>query len=204
MVALREIWDFRIWYARPAIVVEDGPDRTLLYVPAGVSSQAPVDEQGQELRIYQRSWRLAKIQRGANWLLSFAFPRTPYAVILGFDSATDQLLEYYINLQAPLARTAVGFDTVEFLLDAEIPADRSDWGWKDEDELSEAVALGLFSAEEAAWFHHWGERAAEHVLLRVPPFDEDWSVWRPDPSWPAPELPDGWDAPVLGSDSQQT
>jgi hypothetical protein len=33
----------------------------------------------------------------------------------------------------------------------------------------------------------------EHILLREPPFDEDWSSWRPDPAWPAPELPTGWD-----------
>ena len=51
----------------------------------------------------------------------------------------------------------------------------------------------MFSEEDAAWFRYWGERAVEHVLLREPPFDRDWSTWRPDPSWETPELPTGWD-----------
>jgi uncharacterized protein len=31
------------------------------------------------------------------------------------------------------------------------------------------------------------------VLAGEPPFDRDWQDWRPDPRWPVPELPDGWD-----------
>ena len=71
--------------------------------------------------------------------------------------------------------------------------DRSSWAWKDEDELAEGVALGLFSEADASWLHHWGERAVEHLVLRQPPFDVDWEDWQPDPSWPTPELPPGWD-----------
>ena len=90
-------------------------------------------------------------------------------------------------------RSPAGFDTVEHLLDVTIPPDRSTWAWKDEDELAEAVDLGLFTDEDAAWFRYWGERAVEHVLLREPPFDEDWSTWRPDPAWDEPVLPADWD-----------
>jgi len=74
-----------------------------------------------------------------------------------------------------------------------IPPDRSTWAWKDEDELAEAIEGGLFTEEDAARFHYWGERAVEHILLREPPFDEDWTSWRPDPAWPVPALPAGWD-----------
>ena len=74
-------------------------------------------------------------------------------------------------------------------MDVRIPPDRSGWSWKDEDELAEAVGRGLFTAEEADWFHFWGERAVEHVLLREPPFDRDWSDWRPDPAWDGADLP---------------
>jgi hypothetical protein len=125
-------------------------------------------------------------------MLSFAFPDTPYAVILGYDD-DGRLFEYYVNLQTPLASSPAGFDTVEHLLDVTIPPDRSTWSWKDEDELEEAVASGLFTEEDAAWFRYWGERAVEHVLLREPPFDRDWSAWRPDPAWDAPTLPEDWD-----------
>ena len=69
------------------------------------------------------------------------------------------------------------------------------WRFKDEDELEEAVARGLFTRDEAAGFRAQGERAARRILERRPPFDRDWSSWRPDPSWPPPQLPPGWDDP---------
>jgi uncharacterized protein DUF402 len=191
-VAIRELWDGRVWYARPATVVRDDPNMTMLVVHPHAAAKEPVDHDGVPLRIPRTDWDLRDIRRGETWNLSFAFPDTPYAVILGYE-ATGDLREYYVNLQTPLARTTTGFDLVEHILDVTIPSDRSTWEWKDEDELAEAIDGGLFTEEDAAWFHHWGERAVEHILLREPPFDEDWSSWRPDPAWPAPELPTGWD-----------
>jgi len=32
-------------------------------------------------------------------------------------------------------------------------------------------------------------------VLADPPWPTGWEAWRPDPSWPVPELPPGWDAP---------
>ena len=82
-------------------------------------------------------------------------------------------------------------------LDVLIAPDRSSWSWKDEEELEEAVALGMFTHGDAAWFRYWGERAVEHVLLRLPPFDQEWERWVADPAWPLPELPVGWDVGPL-------
>jgi len=194
-VAIREVWDGRVWYARPAVVVMDEPNLQMFHVPPGVRCKEPVGADGTPLRIPTEEWTLADTDRGETGMLSFAFPDTPYAVILGFDGG--DLSEYYVNLQSPLVRSPAGFDTVEHLLDVRIPPDRSGWSWKDEDELAEAVGHGLFTEEEADWFHFWGERAVEHVLLREPPFDRDWSGWRPDPAWDAADLPGNWDlAPV--------
>jgi uncharacterized protein len=191
-VAIRELWDGRVWYARPATVVRDEPNVTMLLVPPQVIAKEPVGAEGEPLRIPTADWTLRDVERADNWNLSFAFPDTPYAVILGYG-ADGGFNEYYVNLQTPLARSSTGFDLVEHILDVTIPADRSTWAWKDEDELAEAVDGGLFTEEDAAWFHYWGERAVEHILLREPPFDEDWASWRPDPAWAAPELPAGWD-----------
>ena len=191
-VAIREIWNGRVWYARPATVVLDEPNLTMLLVPPGVQAKEPVDHLGAPLRIPTSEWGFRDTTRGDTWNLSFAFPDTPYSVILGYEP-TGELREYYVNLQTPLVRSPVGFDTVEHILDVTIVPDRTSWSWKDEDELAEAIEAGLFSEDEAAWFHFWGERAVEHVLLREPPFDEDWSAWRPDPAWDAPTLPPDWD-----------
>jgi hypothetical protein len=192
VVAIREIWDGKVWYARPAVVVRDEPNLQMLHVPPGVKCKTPVDPDGAPLRVFTSEWQLQDEERGASSMLSFAFPDTPYAIILGYDGE-GRLFEYYVNLQTPLEPSPAGYDTVEHLLDVTIPPDRSTWSWKDEDELEEAIGRGLFSEEDAAWFRYWGERAVEHVLLREPPFDEDWSSWRPDPSWEAPRLPEDWD-----------
>ena len=113
-------------------------------------------------------------------MLSFAWPDTPYAILL-LSEPDGSPRGWYVNLQTPLQRTPIGFDTVDHLLDVLIPMDRSSWAWKDEDELAEGVALGLFTEADAGWFRYWGERAVEHLVLRLPPFDEDWEDWRPDP-----------------------
>ena len=192
-VAIREIWDGRVWYARPAVVVRDDPNLQMFHVPPHVTCKTPVGHDGNPLRIPTEDWQLEDEQRSDTRVLSFAFPDTPYAVILPFDPE-GRLQSYYVNLQTPLARSTAGFDTREHILDVTIPADRSSWSWKDEDELEEAIEHGLFSDEDAAWFRHWGERAVEHVLLREPPFDQDWEGWEPDPAWDEPALPADWAA----------
>ena len=190
-VALRELWDGRVFEARPAIVVADDPAGAMFYVPSPVTCLQPVGEDGVALRLPAPAWRLEPVGWQHRRVLSFAFPDTPYAVLATWDAQTDAFDGWYVNLQDPLRRTEIGFDTRDHVLDVLIAADRSSWSWKDEDELAEALALGLFTEADAARFRWAGERAVEHVLLREPPFDEDWEDWRPDPAWDAlrPELP---------------
>jgi uncharacterized protein len=191
-IALRERWGPSIFEARAATVVQDLPAQTTLFVPAGVVCALPFDEEGIELRIPDRPWHLALRPRGDFGILSFAWPDTPYAILL-LQNSDGSPRGWYANLQLPLARTPVGFDSVDHTLDVVIAPDRSSWAWKDEDELAEAIALGLFTEADAASFRYWGERAVEHLVLRLPPFDATWEDWRPDPSWSTPELPPGWD-----------
>jgi hypothetical protein len=188
-VALREIWDGRVFEARPAIVVVDDPAGAMFYVPSVVSCLQPVGEDGVPLRFPARPWHLEPVEWHHRRVLSFAFPDTPYAVLAAWDAQTDAFEGWYVNLQDPLRRTEIGFDTRDHVLDVLIPPDRSSWAWKDEDELAEALALGLFSEADAEGIQWAGERAVEHVLLGEPPFDEDWADWRPDPAWDVPELP---------------
>lgn len=190
-VVLREVWDGRVFAARPATVVRDDPWQQVFLVPGGARIAMPIGGDGEELRVPDRPWRMEIRERGAHPVLSFAWPETPYSVILW--SRRDEGPAWYVNLQAPLARTSIGFDSTDHALDALVAIDGSRWEWKDEDELEEAVASGLFTEEDATGFRRWGERAVERIVLREPPFDEDWLSWRPDPTWPAPELPDGWD-----------
>jgi hypothetical protein len=57
--------------------------------------------------------------------------------------------------------------------------------WKDEDELEQAAAAGLLDAAAV--------RAEAQRVLEEWPFPTGWEHWRPDPAWPVPQLPEGWD-----------
>jgi hypothetical protein len=190
-IALREIWRHRVFEARPTIVVEDDRERTMLLLPGGVRCGVPIGADGRELRLPDWPWRLEVRPRGEQPILSFAWPDTPYSVLLW--TAEEDRRVWYVNLQDPLTRSSIGFDTVDHALDVVVELDRSSWRWKDEDELAEAVDRGLFTPAEASDFRDWGERAVERILSMEPPFDRSWDTWRPDPAWGVPELPEGWD-----------
>jgi predicted RNA-binding protein associated with RNAse of E/G family len=192
VVVLREVWHGRIWAARPLFVVHDRPDERSFYGFPGSRWMGPVDDQGQLMRLPVAQWHLAEHPwEEDDGILSFAWPDVPYAV-LGYWKQ-GHFAGWYVNLQDPLRRTAVGFDTRDHVLDVLVPTDGSGWRWKDEDELAEAVRLGLYSAEEAARFRDAGEAAVRRILEGEPPFDREWGGWRPDPAWGPLGLPPGWD-----------
>jgi uncharacterized protein len=192
-VALREVWRGTIFEARPATVVEDTPSQVILYVHPGARVAVAIDDDGRELRIPDRPWHLELREVRSSSILSFAWPDTPYAILLRRD-ADGRPRDWYVNIQEPLRRTVLGFDTVDHALDVVIALNRSSWRWKDEDELADAIAAGLFTHDEAGAFRAAGERGVERVVREEPPFDGDWAAWGPDPTWRQPELPPGWEA----------
>lgn len=189
-VALREIWDGRVFGATPARVVEDLGDRAMFYVAPGVW-KAPVGMDGRWLRLPIGDWTLEE-RAWTEHVLSFSFHGVAAATLLIWNEAWEPL-RWYINLETPPERSAVGIDYTDHALDVLVSIDRSTVTWKDEDELEVAVRLGLFRREDAAAFRRDGERAVERLVNRELPFDREWTDWRPDPSWSAPELPEDWD-----------
>jgi predicted RNA-binding protein associated with RNAse of E/G family len=190
-VAVREIWDGRVWSAMPAVVVEDGPDERRFFIPAGATMKYAVDRDGRELRLYADRWELAD-RAFSRSILSFSWPNVRHAVLALWE-ADWRFAGWYVNLETALGRDGRCYDFVDHCLDVLVPPDGATWSWKDEDELEEAVRLGIISAEETVALRTEGERAAHRVLEREPPFDRDWASWRPDPAWPVPTLPEGWD-----------
>ena len=187
---MREIWGDRVLAARPLRVVLDEADhRCFFFVPGTAWKNDPRDHG--EVRFLDGPWELEDLVRERP-VLSFAFPERAYAVLLTW-SPRWTFEGYYVNLQSPLRPWVLGFDYVDHFLDVRIPADRAGFSWKDEDELEEAVRRGLVSDGDARRIRLAGERAAAHVLGAEPPFDRDWTSWRPDPGWEPPPLPEGWD-----------
>ena len=191
-IVLREMWRGKIWSAKPEIVVHDKPASLALYLPAGTPWKKPVSREGIALRLTPEDWVLADSRMPIE-SLRLVTPGSSHSVLLLWSEGFHRFLTWYVNLELPLRRTAIGFDYMDQVLDIEISQDLKSWHWKDEDELVEAQALGLISAERAGEIRAEGERVIENMKSRKPPFDEHWDSWRPDPSWPIPELPGGSD-----------
>jgi hypothetical protein len=129
--------------------------------------------------------------------LLLAVPGAGHAALARWTPPPRAFAGWYINLQEPLRRTAVGFDTLDLALDVEVASDRSSWRWKDEDAFAEAVALGLIDPERAQAIRAEGERAIGLMRAGRPPFEVTWEDWTSDPGWPAPQLPAGWEIAAL-------
>jgi hypothetical protein len=110
-----------------------------------------------------------------------------------YQRADDQtVMMWYVNLEEPWIRTSRGFDSRDHGLDVIVAPDRSSWSWKDEDEMDRDITAGRLTPADVAAYRAEGERAAARIMRGDPPFDEDWTLWRPDPAWPVPILPPDW------------
>jgi len=182
VVALREIWHGRVWKARAWIVVEDTPERLLLWIPKSAQTMVPA---APAPAIPRGDWSLAEGSFGLS-ALRLTRPGASHS-ILHFFRSPGRFKAWYVNLERPLMRSDVGFDLVDLFLDISATRDGR-WRWLDEDELAEALDAGLIAVDEAAGVRVEGERVVEAW-----PFPTGWETWRPDPGWERPLLPHGWD-----------
>jgi hypothetical protein len=188
-VILRVVFRGHVRWAFPHVVVEDTPERVVLYVWPGAEGRwIARDDAGHNLERWGSGSPPDPHVWSWNRVLKTMQPGNAYSVDLFWDDSTGEFRWWYVNLQAPFVRSSLGFDTVDHALDIVIPADGR-WQWKDEDDLARCVELGLFSPAEAAEIRAEGER----VIARLPELiPTGWEDWRPDPSWPVPQLPAGW------------
>ncbi len=192
-VALRDVLWGRIWAARPVTVALDDDDGWMFYIPIGTTWFGPPSHEGAiRLKAPGAEWTLVERRWSEAHVLSFAWPGAGHAVLHFWDERWRPR-SWYVNVEAPLRRSEVGFDTLDHDLDVVIEPDRSSWRWKDEEDVAEGIALGVYTETNAEAFRMQGEAGLRRVLEREPPFDREWADWRPDPSWLAPVLPPGWD-----------
>ena len=172
--------------ALPYFVVRDEEDLVALYMPLGTVGMRPLFD-GRPIRGQaDRDWELREHARHTSNCLSLIRWGRAHCIELLWDE-TGEFDGWYVNLQEPLRRSQLGFESDDLILDIRVQPGGS-WAWKDEDELEEAVRLGRFTEEEARAIRAEGER-----VLAERPWPTGWEDWRPDPAWPLPELPDGWD-----------
>ena len=102
-------------------------------------------------------------------------------------SAEWEQMSWYVNLQAPVVVNGSFLDTTDQALDVLAFPDGT-WRWKDEDELAEAVELGIWTDGEAAEIRAEGER-----VIAAAPWPTGWEDWRPPAAWAEPlALPEDW------------
>lgn len=181
-VEMREVWRGKTWELRPAIVVHDDVDLIALLTPPGEPAQTPLRADGTRMRLPKEEWTLGPVLTYEEPVLGLHVPGTDHSVLLVWEADWSPR-DWYINLESDLLRTNEGFECDDRVLDVVVAPDMSTWLWKDEDELEEAVEIGLFTQEQAAEFRAEGKRALEWLLSRRPPYDRDWLAWRPPPEW---------------------
>jgi hypothetical protein len=199
-VVVHEVWEERVWAARPMTVVRDAGDSVVLWFPKGTRWKAPTTPPTRP-REPTRGERLATSLLLGDWTFGDATWDVSTLCLMREDewhavwvSWLDDGRQWgwYVNLQRPYRRTTCGFETMDLVLDVTIDLDRS-WRWKDEDELETFVSRGVFDTRLAGRLRADALEVVRCAERGEPPFDGSWSDWRPDPSWMSPELPPGWD-----------
>ena len=193
-IVMLTVWRERVWSGMPVTVVEDSPTRTALFMPAGTVWKAPFFPDGRPMRLPKGEFVLSGVRHPRNTLVLIE-PGASHAVRAWWNSDFSEFTGWYVNLERPLQRYARGFHFLDETLDIVASPDLSEWHWKDEDELEEAVAMGVITPQRAAELRREGERVIEKMKHRRTPFNEGWENWRPNPAWPIPTLPEGWDIP---------
>jgi uncharacterized protein len=174
----RDVHLGRVWRAQACRVVEETDELLALWIPRGSPFAIPAGG----LRIPGDDWELESGATKRDQLCVARLGRAHSIYLFWTDEGGID--HWYVNFERPLRRTALGVDTFDEKLDLIVSPDGS-YRWKDEDELELAAAAGLLDADAV--------RAEAQRVLGEWPFPTGWEEFRPDPSWPVPELPEGWE-----------
>jgi hypothetical protein len=186
------VWHQKIHWACAGIIVQDSPKLIAIYWPAGTPNMVPgkrptpQDFLSNDIHLVPHNWTDTDV-------LMLVTPGSSHALYVMWETGQTKLRCWYIDLQEPLRRTNLGFDTMDQFLDIVISADKSAWHWKDEDEFEEAIAIGVYSLEEAQCIRAEGERVIRLLQGGQSPFCDGWERWSPPAAWNIPVMPEGWD-----------
>jgi hypothetical protein len=197
-IVLRFHWEGRLSWVEPVTVVEDSPQLIALYLAMGTPIKRPVGRDRLPIPRFQSyesedpvPWQLGDARWVEHSVLWLARPGEAHAIGLFWAGEAREFVGWYGNLQAPLERTPLGFDTTDHVLDVQIAPDRA-WNWKDEEEFAIVQRRGLIAPAEAMAIRAAGERVIAAAERNSWPFDVGWERWQPDPAWPVPTIPERW------------
>lgn len=183
----------KVFWAYPTIVVLDTPGLISLYMPAGVLGKDTDHKPTPGELFTPDRINIADCQWERTDVLFLIVPGEAFCIYLMWETGTKNLDCWYINLQEPVQRTKIGFDTMDHMLDIVVSPDMSAWRWKDDDEFAEAERIGFYSHEKASAIWTEGEKALRILTSERRSFYEQWEKWLADPAWELPKLSSLWD-----------
>ena len=194
----------RVRTAKAAILVEDSSCAISYWWPAGATwlvtkaMTTPRDEMFSRTlsELEQGTWSTTFVPWEQTDVLATTAPGSWAVVWHMWDHQTREFNNWYVDFKRPHTRTAVGFDTYDLDLDIVVLPDGT-WSWKDRDEFDARRNAGFIADSEARAVTEAASEMVELIEAAAPPFDGSGIAWRPDPSWPHPVLPVGWDLAPL-------
>jgi hypothetical protein len=188
VIPIRHVQHGVVRFAEAVIVVEDRPERLVVFAPVGCAMQwSTID------------WATGAftgpdpMRRHTRDALKIIEPGAQHTTSLFFAEGMADFICWYVDLEEPTRRAGGGLVTFDRSLDIVAGPDRR-WRWKDEDHFAHIQRFGWITSERAAELRAEGERVIRCIEAREPPFNDEWLGWRPDPAWPIPELPVDWAA----------
>ena len=166
-------------------VIHDRPDVLAAYIPRGTIFKQAKTPEGERVRLPLDEWVLVD-EAWTRATVMLAFPWQRYRLLGFWDDPHERIITWYANLETPIERSRQGFTFTDLFLDVVISGDLSEWRWKDEDELTEAVQAGLLTNDQAQDVYEAGHQVIELVKMQGPPFSDGWEQWKPPPHWRIP------------------
>jgi len=196
-IVVRYLRDERAAWVRAVTVVEDTNERSVLFLAAGSPTKVPANLDGTPIarntpyeQRFHLQWLPGDGSWGGNQTLLVTTTGAAHSIWL-FWTETWDFLGWYVNLEAPYARTAIGVDTTDDVLDV-VVSPNLEWRWKDEHLVEEWIAAGVYTREEFDAIYEHGWQAIADVEARRFPFDGSLTDWQPHPGWRVPSIHPEW------------
>jgi hypothetical protein len=189
-VVRREVLDRGPWLGTLVKIVEDSPKQLVSYIPEGAPFGFPEGDWPTPSGTHP--WSDRDCWQGHGCLM-IQRPEDAYAVWHFWHGSNRDFVCWYINLQQPFRRTAIGYDTQDLELDIVVyPNDH--WELKDDELMDQRVEEGRWSAQRVAEIRSEGQRIAARLRAGERWWPQEYRSWSPDSNWRVPDrLPIAWE-----------
>jgi len=188
-IVRREVLSNGPWQGVIVKVIEDSPEQLISYIPEGSPFGFP--DGNWPTPDGKHPWSDRSHWQGHGCLM-IDKPENPYSVFHFWHGPEREFLCWYINLQEPIRRTDIGYDTQDHELDLIVYPDGR-WELKDDELMDQRVLEGRWTEARVAQIRANGVQIADRLQKGERWWPLGWRDWRPDSMWEVPrDLPVGW------------